>query len=119
MYKEDDFKIEATEEKGIPIIYIYGDVTSETDSEITEFYQKIASQGKNKIIINFTHISYINSAGIAILINIITDVADKKGQVIFVNLSSHFQKVMDIVGLTDFVDIYGTNEEALKVLGAV
>lgn len=114
MIKEEKFKIESIEKDGIPIIYIYGDITSDTDNEITDFYNNLSSQGKTKIIVNFTHTSYINSAGIATLINIITDLTDKKGQIIFVNLSSHFQKVMDIVGLTDFVDILSTNEEAIE-----
>jgi anti-anti-sigma regulatory factor len=38
---------------------------------------------------------------------------DISGKVLFVGLTNHFKKVMDIVGISDFVDIFNTNDEAL------
>lgn len=115
---EKMFDITSEKISGIPIVYISGDITSESHNRILDYYKKITSQDQYNLILNFANTAYINSAGIATLINIITDITDKNGKIIFVNLSSHFQKVMDIVGLTDFVDIYGSNEEGLSALGA-
>ncbi len=117
MMKDAEFKIFSDVKSGIPVVYMQGDITSDSHAAILEHYQGITKENHKNIILNFTHTSYINSAGIATLINIITDITDRDGKIIFVNLSSHFQKVMDIVGLTDFVNIYGNNEEGLAAFG--
>lgn len=103
--------------ESIPIIFIEGDLTSEADSEVKKVYNDFKEKGHTKkIIINFDKTKYINSSGIATLINIIQDVNESKGVVAFVGLSDHLQKVMDIVGISDFVQIYKTNNEALESL---
>ena len=99
----------------IPVIVIEGDMTSEADDAVMSIYGKIkAGSTPSQIIFNFSKTNYINSAGIATLINVIQDMNDNNGKVSFVGLSNHFLKVMDIVGISDFVDIYETNEQAIK-----
>ena len=90
-------------------------MTSEADDAVMALYSKIKTESTPaKIIFNFSKTSYINSAGIATLINVIQDMNDNNGKVSFVGLSNHFLKVMDIVGISDFVDIYETNDQAVK-----
>jgi len=99
----------------IPVLILEGDITSEADSDIMNTYREMKEKHSPfYLIIDFNKTKYINSAGIATLINIIQDLGDFGGKVVFTGLSQHFQKVMDIVGITDFVNIYQTNEEALK-----
>jgi anti-sigma B factor antagonist len=101
----------------IPVIFIEGDLTSEADSDVKKLYYDFKDKGfTKKIIINFDKTKYINSSGIATLINIIQDVNENKGLVAFVGLTDHLQKVMDIVGISDFVQIYKNNVEAIKSL---
>ncbi|MGL4369253.1 MAG: STAS domain-containing protein [Spirochaetota bacterium] len=99
----------------VPVIVIEGDMTSEADDSVMSFYNKLkAENSPSHIIFNFQKTSYINSAGIATLINVIQDMNDNNGKVSFVGLSNHFLKVMDIVGISDFVEIHETNEQAVK-----
>jgi anti-anti-sigma factor len=99
----------------VPFIYIEGDMTSEADDAIMALYSKIkGSESPSHLVFNFSKTSYINSAGIATLINVIQDMNDNSAKVSFVGLSNHFLKVMDIVGISDFVDIFESNEQALS-----
>ena len=99
----------------VPVLVIEGDMTSESDSDVMKPYNEIkkAPAPKN-IIINFEKTKYINSAGIASLINIIQDLQESGGKISFVGLTNHFRKVMDIVGISDFVEIFDLNKEALE-----
>lgn len=98
-----------------PFIYIEGDMTSEADDAVMSLYAKLKTDiTPSHLVFNFSKTSYINSAGIATLINVIQDMNDNNGKVSFVGLSNHFLKVMDIVGISDFVDIYETNQQAMK-----
>ncbi len=103
----------------IPVLILEGDITSEADADIMSMYRELKEKHSPfYLMIDFNKTKYINSAGIATLINIIQDLGDFGGKVVFTGLSQHFQKVMDIVGITDFVNIYQTNEEALKNIAA-
>jgi len=103
----------------IPVLFIEGDMTSGSDSETKKIFLEITkSYPLDKIILNFSKTKYINSSGIAILISIIQKINEKSGQIAFVGMSDHFTKVMDIVGIIDFVQIYATNEQAIETMKA-
>jgi anti-anti-sigma factor len=103
---------------GLPVISIEGDMTSDADSDIKKLYSEIKEKfPENKtIIINFEKTKYINSSGIATLINIIQDINEKKGMITFVGMSDHLKKVMDIVGITDFVKLFDNKDQAVNSL---
>jgi anti-anti-sigma factor len=112
----DDFKIRVDLEVSstIPVLHISGEITSEADDEIMSSYNSIPENKKGKVILNFTETNYINSAGIATLISLITKASENSGKIEFAGLNPHFRKVMDIVGLTDFVIIHDNLQQALS-----
>ncbi len=99
----------------VPVIYIEGDLTSDADVDAKEVYNQLRNrQLIRKVIINFESTKYINSSGIATLIHIIQDVNEKGGVIAFVGMSDHLKKVMTIVGISDFVKIFDSNNEAIS-----
>ncbi|MCG9874691.1 MAG: STAS domain-containing protein [Leptospiraceae bacterium] len=112
----EDFKIKIEFEEGgaTPVLHISGEITSEADDEIMSSYSSIPDNKKSRVILNFSDTSYINSAGIATLISLITKASENSGKIEFAGLNAHFRKVMDIVGLTDFVIIHDNLKQALK-----
>jgi anti-anti-sigma factor len=99
--------------KSIPVLVIEGDLTSDADSDVKNAYTDLKNKYPiNEIIVNFEKTKYINSSGIATLINIIQDINERNGAIAFVGMSDHLKKVMDIVGISDFVKIHNTNDEA-------
>ncbi|WP_167883516.1 STAS domain-containing protein [Leptospira ognonensis] len=112
----EEFKIRLGFEKGgsLPVIHISGEITSEAEDEIVQSYDSIPNDKKIRVILNFTDTSYINSAGIATLISLITKSSESQGKIEFAGLNTHFRKVMDIVGLTDFVLIHDSLDTAIS-----
>ena len=112
----EEFKIHVDYERDatVPVIFISGEITSEADEEIVNSYSSIPAGKKPRVLIDFSKTAYINSAGIATLIILITKASEIDGKIEFCGLNSHFRKVMDIVGLTDFVMIHENLEQALK-----
>ncbi|HOW81680.1 MAG TPA: STAS domain-containing protein [Spirochaetota bacterium] len=111
------FKISSGAIESIPVIIIEGDLTSDADSEVKNVYSRLKESFKmDRLIINFEKTKYINSSGIATLINIIQDSNERKGKIHFVGMSEHLHKVMDIVGISDFVQVHKTNQEAAASL---
>lgn len=112
----DEFGVKVAYENNgtLPVIFISGEITSEADEEITNAFNSIPSERRGRILIDFSKTTYINSAGIATLISLITKASEVQGKIEFSGLNLHFRKVMDIVGLTDFVMIHDSLESALK-----
>src|SRR4030042_3495479 len=101
----------------IPVIYIEGDLTSDADGDAKNVYSEVKEQySPHKVIINFENTKYINSSGIATLIHIIQDVNERGGVIAFVGLTEHLKKVMNIVGISDFVQMYNSNNDAVKTV---
>ncbi|HEY85317.1 MAG TPA: STAS domain-containing protein [Chloroflexi bacterium] len=94
------------------IIHLEGDVTTFSEKDINDAYKAASDNDNSNIIFNFRENDYINSAGIAILIGVVTEARKQNQRLIMAIPSSHFQKIFRMVGLTQYADIYSSLEEA-------
>ncbi len=108
------FQIQLGSEKKIPVIHISGEITSEAEEELLQCYNGIPENDRSRVVFDFQNTRYINSSGIAILIGMITRASDNKQKIEFASLNPHFKKVMEIVGLTDFVEIFDSLPDAIR-----
>lgn len=95
------------------IIHLAGDVTTFAEETIQQAYREATEPGSKVIALNFRDTDYINSAGIAILIGIVTQARRAGQRVLVAGLSSHFQKIFSMVGLAQYAEIYRTLDDAL------
>ncbi|MDF2723111.1 MAG: anti-anti-sigma factor [Paenibacillus sp.] len=58
------------------------------------------------LVLNFTNVPYMNSAGIAILIRIVRTGIKGSYRTFAYGISPHFQKLFRMVGLTEYLMIY-------------
>jgi anti-anti-sigma factor len=94
------------------IINLAGDVTTFAETPINDAYRAVSDKGVKNIIFNFRENDYINSAGIAILIGVVTE-ARKKDQRLLISMpSAHFRKIFRMVGLPQFAEIFEELEAA-------
>ncbi len=109
-----EIQVSLSQKDDVSILNVKGDVTAISGETIEEAYQKVSNAGAKKILFYFDQDGYINSGGIAILIGIASE-SRKNGQTIRITgLSSHFQKIFNMVGLTKYTEIFPTEELALK-----
>ena len=112
----DEIQVSVRNEGGATVIDLVGDVTTFAEEAINQAYHSASSDGAVNIIFNFRENDYINSAGIAILIGVVTEARKRDQRLLITGLSAHFQKIFRMVGLTQYADIYASVEEALASL---
>jgi anti-anti-sigma factor len=96
------------------IMDIEGNVTSASEPFLSKAYERASAQGATKIIMRFDESSSVNGAGMAILIQLLSE-SKKKDQVVAITgLSENFRKIFDIVGITKLAKIFEQEEDALK-----
>jgi anti-anti-sigma factor len=113
---EEELNVHTRQHDNIAIIDLIGDVTTFAEEKINAAYHEVSEQAAQNILFNFRENDYINSAGIAILIGIVTEVSQRNQKLAFSGLSLHFQKIFRMVGLAQYAEIYQDEEEALQHL---
>ncbi len=110
----DEIKVNIREHDKTAIIDLIGDVTTFAEEPIVRAYN--SQKDAQNILLNFRENDYINSAGIAIIIGIVTEIKKNNQQLLISGLSQHFQKIFHMVGLTQYAKIFPTEQEALASL---
>lgn len=98
---------------GIPItaLRFSGDITSSSKDAVLGTYQALPAVTK-RILLDMSKVEYLNSSGIALVIQMLMQ-AGKAGQTVQTcGLSSHFQKVFTMVGITRYTKLYADEAAA-------
>jgi anti-sigma B factor antagonist len=108
----------ATSASGGPVsvLAFAGDISSASKDAILAAYHGL-NGAPSKVLLDFTGVDYINSSGIAIIIQILLE-ASKSGSctVGIFGLSAHFQKVFTMVGVNKYTSMHGNEAAALAAL---
>jgi anti-anti-sigma factor len=112
MPEVNEIKLETRD--SVTIMDIQGDVTAFSEPFLNDAYQNANTQRTGKILLKFDNNAYINSGGIAVLIQVLAQ-TQKNDQVIGITgISDHFKKIFNMVGITKFAKIYDSLEDALQ-----
>jgi anti-anti-sigma factor len=68
------------------------------------------------VLLDFTKVDYINSSGIALVIQLLMEATNAAQKVCAFGLSAHFTKVFTMVGITKYAGLFPTQAEALAAL---
>jgi len=98
-------------------IKISGDITAFSESFFNDAYQEASQMGNDRLLLQFEPGAYINSGGIAVLIQLLALSRKNDQRVGIAGLSEHFKKIFTMVGITKFAKIYASPEEAIADLG--
>ncbi|GGA72054.1 hypothetical protein GCM10011507_24580 [Edaphobacter acidisoli] len=88
----------------ITVLRFAGDISSTSRSAVLGSYAGVDKS--LPVLLDFSKVDYINSSGIALVIQMLME-ANKLGQkVAAFGLSPHFQKVFTMVGIAKYAGIY-------------
>ena len=100
----------------VTLLDIQGDITSFSEPFLTEAYQNANDQGASKILLKFDTDAYINSGGIAVLIEILSQAKENSQKIGIAGVSDHYNKILCMVGVTKFAKIHETVEGAIQAM---
>ena len=112
MPEVNEIKIETR--NAVTIMDIQGDVTAFSEPFLNDAYQNANDQGTGKILLKFDSNAYINSGGIAVLIQVLAQTQKNKQVIGITGISDHFKKIIHMVGITKFAKIYDSLDDAVK-----
>ena len=112
MQEVNEIKLET--QNAVTIMDIQGDVTAFSEPFLNEAYRNASDRGAQKILLKFDNKAYINSGGIAVLIQVLAQTQKNDQMIGITGISDHFKKIFNMVGMTKFAKIYDSLEDALQ-----
>ena len=112
-----DCKVTLEESPPVAILHVEGDVSAFSEEALEGAAQQMEARGIQQLIFDFERVDYVNSAGLSILIGIVTQVQEQGGRIAAVAVNTHYQKIFKMIGLTKFMDVHDTTAEVLKSWG--
>jgi anti-anti-sigma factor len=111
---DSEFAAKVRENADSTVVDMSGDLTKSAEERLLALreWQSGLAEGKRCLVLNFTEVPYVNSAGIAVLIRLVRYGAKAGFRTFAFGINSHYQKLFRMVGLTEYMAIY-PNEYAV------
>ncbi len=103
--------IKTVDKEGILVVELGGEINISSSPELKRAFEKVQAA---KVVMNLTRVSYIDSSGLATLVEILKKVKGKGGALMLTNVSDKVRSLFEITKLDKLFGIYASDEVALK-----
>ena len=107
-------QIDMVEKDGAAVCKVEGDVDINSSPNVKKYFDQLTSGKKEKILINFSRVNYIDSSGLATLVEIYKKVKVYGGKLVLTDLSEKVYGLFEITKLNKLFNIVSTEEEGLS-----
>lgn len=105
--------ITTTEVEGITIAEFEGNLDTNTAPDAEERLGELLEKGVTKILVDFTTLNYISSAGLRVLLVTTKRLGGTGGSMRICGLNETVDEVFEISGFSTIFSVFGTRDEAL------
>lgn len=96
----------------LTIIDLEGEVTTFAEKPVQNAYRQASEQGAKHILLNFKEVEYINSAGIAVIIGVLTEARKSDQELMITGLTAHYTKIFQMMGLSQYAPLMESEDAA-------
>ena len=100
----------------VAVLRFEGDIASTSKDAVLGTYQSLPKASTKLILLDFTKVDYINSSGIALIIQLLIEASNAEQKVYAFGLSAHFTKVFTMVGITKYAELFSNEQAAVAAL---
>jgi anti-sigma B factor antagonist len=100
------------------VVTIHGSIDPRNLSSLEGILSAAAGRGVRTVILDLADVRYINSAGLAYLVNLSDGLAARGGGLHLANSQPKVKVVFDLMGVSEFFKLYKSVESALAALVA-
>jgi anti-sigma B factor antagonist len=99
--------------RGTRIVSLGGYLDAHTASDLEQLIDRVITEGCVRIVIDFTDLEYISSAGLGVFMVFIEQVRSTSGDIKLAAMKPKVFTVFDLLGFPVLFEIYPTVEEAV------
>lgn len=105
----------AKEVDGVTVLSLAGRVTlGEESSHLRNTIKELLRQGKKRLVLDLSKVTYIDSAGLGTLVAAYTSARNEGGDIRLASVSPHFGELLNITKLVTIFSVHDTVDGAVK-----
>ncbi|TSA24739.1 anti-sigma factor antagonist [bacterium] len=101
----------------IAVLNLIGRLDANTSGELESVLIPMIDGGEKKLILDFSALDYISSAGLRLLLLSAKKLRNNKGEIVLCSMKDFINEIFEISGFTPIFTIVDSKEDALKILG--
>jgi anti-sigma B factor antagonist len=95
-------EVRATDKADTAVLKPSGTVDSSATESLETRLNELLEQGKKMIVIDFSDVEFISSAGIGLLLGTVSNLREEGGDLIFMNVPQQIKKIFDIINVSPY-----------------
>ncbi|MFN0065737.1 MAG: STAS domain-containing protein [Chlamydiales bacterium] len=105
------------EEKGeVIVVRVKGRLDAASSPQLEKTINSIIDGGHFKLVLNFTDVDYLSSAGMRLMLSISKKLQQLEGKVVACNLNDEVMEVIKMAGFNQVIEFYPNEVESLSHL---
>ncbi len=104
------------EQKNRKLVRLEGRLDATTTPALETKISKILEQNKQHMLIDFSKVDYLSSAGMRLLLSASKKIKAHGGKLVFFSMNDEVMEIIKMAGFERILAIYPTEEEALKAV---
>jgi anti-sigma B factor antagonist len=105
---------EVRQERGGIVLDLRGEINGFAQEALDAAYAEAESNNPEAILLNFEEVDYINSTGIALIVDLLAKARVSQRRLVAYGLSDHYVEIFEITRLSDFMSVFPDEESAMS-----
>lgn len=98
----------------VTICALNGEININTSPDVRKVFDALIAKKTTKVVLDLGSVNYIDSSGLATLVEMLRKMKRYEGKLRLCNLSEKVRNLFEITKLTKLFSIYNSEAEALK-----
>jgi anti-sigma B factor antagonist len=98
----------------VTVCSLIGEININTSPDLRKVFDELITKKATRVILDLKDVSYIDSSGLATLIEMLRRMKKYEGKLRLCNLSDKVRSLFEITKLTKLFEMFNNEEEALK-----
>ena len=107
-------EIAVREIEDVKVLEFSGNLDTNTAPQAQDTINNLLGKGATKILVNFTKLDYISSAGLRVLLATAKDLKGTEGTLRICGLNEEVNEVFEISGFSTILSVFHTEADALE-----
>ena len=100
-------------DRGVVVVAPVGRIDSTTSDRLEQHLTTLVSSGERRIVIDFTGVDYISSAGLRVMLALAKRMKDARGSVALCAMGEPVRMVFNLAGFLPLFAVDGTRDAAV------
>ena len=107
-------EIVETREQGAAVVAPVGRVDSTTSDRLDQHLSKLVSGGERRVVVDFSRVEYISSAGLRVMLALAKRMKDARGAVALCAMGEPVRQVFSLAGFLPLFSIDDSRDAAVR-----